>query len=204
MENDNGMTLREILKKYGSLSEECLQEFESQAVMESYMRKEVIVPQGKICDSLYFTSQGLTRVAFHRGRKEDTICFGGAGDVFMSFHSLYGSQKAVFSLVAITDLTCYRVSNNSFRMLRQKYPDVQRWFANILMEQLYSFEELYSRLSLATPEERMRRFWDLKSDNLRAMSASQLTRVVPLKIIAQYLGMTAQTLSRVHRYLVGK
>lgn len=120
MENDNGMTLREILKKYGSLSEECLQEFESQAVMESYMRKEVIVPQGKICDSLYFTSQGLTRVAFHRGRKEDTICFGGAGDVFMSFHSLYGSQKAVFSLVAITDLTCYRVSNNSFRMLRQK------------------------------------------------------------------------------------
>ena len=54
MENDNGMTLREILKKYGSLSEECLQEFESQAVMESYMRKEVIVPQGKICDSLYF------------------------------------------------------------------------------------------------------------------------------------------------------
>lgn len=56
MENDNGMTLREILKKYGSLSEECLQEFESQAVMESYMRKEVIVPQGKICDSLYFTS----------------------------------------------------------------------------------------------------------------------------------------------------
>ena len=89
-------------------------------------------------------------------------------------------------------------------MLRQKYPDVQRWFANILMEQLYSFEELYSRLSLANPEERMRRFWDLKSDNLRAMSASQLTRVVPLKIITQYLGMTAQTLSRVRRYLVGK
>lgn len=202
MDEDKTLTLRQILDKYGQLSHECLSELEQGAEQLHFRRKEVMVPQGEPCGGIYFTSRGLTRVAFRRARKEDTICFGAAGDVFMSFHSLYGAQPAVLSLVAVTDVDCFRIPSHLFQDLRQKYPDLQRWLADILMEQIYSFEELYTRMALATPEERWRSFWDLKADALRAMSGSKLTRLVPLKIIAQYLGMTAQTLSRMRRQLI--
>lgn len=204
MKTKHELILPEILTKYGFLTPECVSAIEKLSRKECFTRKETIVPQDEKCDSLYFIAEGLVRVVFYAHSKQDTICFGSGGDVFMSFHALYGNKAAAFSLVSITDVMCYRLSNAHFNRLRNKHPCLERWFSNLLVEQLYSFEVLYQKLALASPEERFKNFWDYEADSLRNMPVPKLTRIVPLKIIAQYLGMTASTLSRLRRRITGR
>lgn len=94
-----------------SVSDDCAEAIEKAAHYETYEKKSVIVRQDKECDSFYFISSGVVRISFTRGNKEDTICFGGDGDVFMSFHSVWGGMPSAFSLVAVTDVELYNASS---------------------------------------------------------------------------------------------
>ena len=197
-------SLREMFNKYHWLSRECTDALESIAVREEFSPEQVRVRQGEICDYIFLNAKGITRVSMAKNGKADTICFGGVGDVFMSFRALHTGEPALFTLSAVSEVAAYRIPVRKFRNLRVKYQELDTWLANLLIEQIYSFEMLYSLLTLSPAEERLKNFWDFNTDNLRHLPRTKLSRVVPLKILAQYLGMAPQTLSKLRRKYVGK
>ena len=89
-------------------------------------------------------------------------------------------------------------------MAQERFPELYRLQANIMTEQLYSFEVLYKKLVLSAPEERMRNFWDYSIDDLRKPPVRSVLQSVPMTVIAQYLGITPQTLSKLRRKQLGR
>lgn len=198
------MSLEDVMLKYKWLSNECVSAVKRVSFSGKYFRHGRIVSQGEVTRDLIFISSGVVRISFQKGQKEDTICFGGRGDVFMSFHSIYAGEPSAFSLVGLTDGSFFRISMSKFEMLEKRFPELTIWMNKLLVEQFYSFEVLYRKLVMSSPDERLANFWDFHTDYLRNLPPASISRVVPLKIIAQYLGMTPQTLSKLRRRIVGK
>ena len=76
----------------------------------------------------------------------------------MSFRALHTGEPALFTLSAVSEVAAYRIPVRKFRNLRVKYQELDTWLANLLIEQIYSFEMLYSLLTLSPAEERLKNF----------------------------------------------
>ena len=198
------MELREILCRYKKLSHKCLSEVERHCELFIAERGEDVVRQGSDSHHIYFLASGTVRVGLKKGRKEDTVCFGGGGDVFFSLHAWWSGEPAAYSLGVLEACSGWKITFDSWRRLEQCHPELVDWMRTLLAEQLYSFERLYRSFAMTTPAERLSAYWDSTPASLRNIPPAILSRVVPLKYVAQYLGMAQQTLSLLRRRLVGK
>lgn len=194
-----------IMRAYHSLGDECLEALAAIARSAQFQKGETIVAQEKPCGNIFVIENGVTRVCFRKGDKEDTLCFGRGGDIFFSFHDWYSGEPPAFALEAVD----YKVEGwwipiRKFKELEERYPELYKWMQLLLVEQFYSIELLYRKLALATPAEKFDNFWHFLAPNLRNNPPKSLTRTLPLKFLAQYLGMTPQTLSKIRRKFVGR
>lgn len=71
-----------------------------------------------------------------------------------------------------------------------------------MVEQIYGFEKRYLFFTNKSAEDRFLNFMSIHSESLRRTSVKYISRIVPLKYIAQYLKITQSTLSRVRRRLI--
>lgn len=204
MEYPRQWKLVDVFKRCTPISEECGRAIEYAAAPFQAHKNEVIVKQGEIITDIYILSYGIQRIFLQKGDDEDTILFGGGGDVFISFHSFYCGQPSVFSLQALEDTEGWRLSHYKFHQLSAQFPELVRWMANLLVEQMFGFEDQYRERAMSTPMERFQNFWRATSDNYRNLPPNVLGKVIPLKYLAQYLGITPQTLSKLRRQVVGK
>ncbi len=198
------MELGEIMGRCSLLSRDCISAVERQCRPFFFDRGETVVAQDELCNDIIFISEGILRIALNKGSREDTLCFGGIGDVFLSFHTYYGGEVSRFKLVALEQGNGWRLDLDAYRHLEKQWPELIEWMRNMLVEQFYSFEGLYSNFALATPQQRFAGFWQTTPEALRAIKPADLSKTVALKYIAQYLGIAQQTLSRLRRRLVGK
>ncbi len=198
------MELHEILNNYFKLPDNCLKDLMTHCEEFSTERGQDVVRQDAETHHIYFFKTGTVRVGVVKGSKEDTVCFGGKGDVFFSLHAWWSGEPSAYFLQALEDSSGWRITFKEWRELEKRYPELINYMRMLLAEQLYSFERLYRSYALTTSEERLSNFWKKTPLSLRNIPPSNLSRVVPLKYIAQYLGMTQQTLSILRRRIVGK
>lgn len=197
-------TLREIFTDIAPVSEECLCEIEKSVRLVSTKKGEVIVRQGEMCDDIVLNRVGLFRVSNITDGVEDTLLFGTSGDVFTSIHSYFNREPSIFSLVAIEPSEAWLLSYSEFRRISDKYPEMVRWLSNLLTGQIYCFEKRYLFFNNKSAESRFLNFLRISCGTLRRPSVDYITRIVPLKYIAQYLKVTPSTLSRLRRKFVSE
>lgn len=197
-------TLDKILTQYCIPSEDCLHDFENAAVLHHIEKNEAIIRQGEVCDCFVFNRIGLLRVSNVTDGIEDTILFGTSGDVFTSLHSYYNSEPSIFSLIAVVDSQVWTISYQKMNMLADKYPELVIWMRNLMIEQIYGFEKRYLFFNNKSAEDRFLNFLRINCGSLRRAPIKYITRIVPLKYIAQYLKITSSTLSRLRKKLVSK
>lgn len=195
----------EIMRAYHCLSDECVEALAAISRYDEFLKGDTIVAQGKPCGNIFVIDSGITRVCFRKGKREDTLCFGNGGDIFFSFHDWYGDEPPAFALEAVDyKVSGWWISIQKFKNLEERYPELYKWMQLLLVEQFYSIEILYRKLAMATPLEKFDNFWNFLAPNLRNNPPKSLTRTLPLKFLAQYLGMTPQTLSKIRRKFVGR
>lgn len=205
METEEKELFTKIIGAYHPLSRDCIDALAALAHLDEFSKDEPIVCQDKPCGKIFIIKEGITRVSYRKKDKEDTICFGGGGDIFFSLHEFYCGDNPVFGLIAVDyKVQGWWISIQKFKALEEKYPELYKWMQFLLIEQLYSFEVLYRKLALSTPAEKFDNFWHFLAPNLRHKEAKSLSRTLPLKFLAQYLGITPQTLSKIRRKFVGK
>lgn len=201
-ESHTPWTLRQILTRSCTPSEECTRDFEQAAVLRKVAKGEAIVRQGEMCDCFVLNRVGLFRVCNFTDNIEDTLLFGSSGDVFTSLHSYYNSEPSIFSLIAVADSEVWTISYSKINMLCNRYPEMVVWMRNLLIEQLYSFEKRYVFFNNKSAEDRFLNFLRMNYGSLRRAPIKYISRIVPLKYIAQYLRITSSTLSRLRKKLV--
>ncbi len=181
------MTLKEILCATYPVSDATIDEIESLCEQIDVKKGEEIVRQGEVCSYLFFVSEGLFRVKFKNGLREETICFGLDGDPFTSIHSLLRNEPALYSFEALENSKCLRLPLTALQKLKSENKEVLSWMEAIMEEQIYAFERRYFHLGTADAYTRYKTFIALRAE---------IVNRIPLKYIAQYINVKPETLSR--------
>lgn len=168
------------------LAEAVVDSFIDLGTVVEYGPGEAITAEGSVDPGVYMLVEGIIRSWCWDGIVEKTAYFGTPGTMCVSFHSYLMGQAAPNTHEACCRSLLLRVSRESFNRLIDESHDFAKWALVNAQQQLYFFERK-NRLIQGSARERYESL--LKN-------RPEVARNVPLKMIASYLGITPQYLSR--------
>jgi CRP-like cAMP-binding protein len=163
---------------------------------ESFSKKDIVVSEGKICSSIYFIESGSLHSYLTDSNGEvHTIQFGFEGYWISDLFSFLSDKPALFTIEALENTQVYSLSKVNFEKACNEIPKFERFF-RILIQNAYVHSQ--QRLAHTFSEDAEQRYLDLiKKQPL-------ISQKVPQYIIASYLGIKPQSLSRIRNKLTKK
>lgn len=176
------------IREYYPMSDEALQAMLDCMTPMHYPKDTVLVHSGRKDGKVYFIEEGVTRSIFHNGDKDTTTWFSCEGDITFGMYSLYHGNPSIESVETLTNCLIYSMPIDSLNALYERYIDIANW-GRVIHQECNAMLSLFfvERLQL-TPKERYQMF--LKH-------YPGLVNRVKLKYIAEFLGISIYTLSRV-------
>ncbi|MCA6363999.1 MAG: Crp/Fnr family transcriptional regulator [Bacteroidetes bacterium] len=151
-------------------------------------RKKFLLQEGNVCRFVAFVEQGTIRHFHTKNGNEKTCDISFEGRWVTDFQSFNTQQPAVINLQAMEDSSLLIISRDQLTTLYTQYPKYET-FGRLIAEQIAQrATEIAMSLSSERPEERFR--------NLMLNQADMFQRV-PQKYIANFLGVSPETLSRI-------
>ena len=151
-------------------------------------KNEFLLTEGKTCKHLYFLCQGAIRGYYNLEGKEITYWFGFENDFVTSFHSFITGEPAVENIQLLEGCVLLSITKEKLTRLCNQYHEIER-VVRIAYEKYYiRLEERFVNNQFKTAAERYEKL--LKD-------TSHILERVPLGMVASYLGITQETLSRV-------
>lgn len=187
-----GEEFKELILQVVDLEPEAWAVFEKTLRFQRYKRKELVLREGEVCRHLFFIKKGYVRLYYLIDGTEITKDFNFENDICGSYASFKTQLPSRFSVVAMEELEVYLIERDSLFALMEKYPGMQK-FARISIEKMFIRKEMRESAFLVDSVEK--RYNDLFDER------PQITRRVPLKYIASYLGVTAETVSRIRKQI---
>ncbi len=154
-----------------------------------FRKKDFLLKEGEIENYLSFVEKGVARTFTTKNEKDLTIKITFENSYLSAYDSFLKRKPSQYNIQALTDLNIWRISYENLQKIYQI--PLGNIIARKSTEALY-LEKAERELSLLyeTAEER---YLNLFSKNAR------LLKQVPLKYIAQYIGITPQALSRIRK-----
>ncbi|MBD2754963.1 Crp/Fnr family transcriptional regulator [Spirosoma validum] len=147
----------------------------------------VLVRQNTVCQWVYFIEKGLTRTYYYKDGKDVTDWLSAEGQFAVSISSFMTQQPDRRIVELLEPSVLWAISHTDLENLYQQHHDIERLGRLLASHGLLLVQQRFDELHFATALERYR--------NLMALNPTLIQRV-PLGMIASYLGMTAETLSR--------
>ncbi|OWP82612.1 Crp/Fnr family transcriptional regulator [Flavobacterium davisii] len=149
-------------------------------------RNQYLVVNGSVDSHLYFVKEGSIKISVF-DIEEQIIRFGYQGDFITCLDSFLSEKPTVFSIQAIKKTTVLKINKNKFKTLMYTNTEnLKIW--NALLENLV-LQQLEREIDLLTVSAKKR----LE----RVQERNPLVfQVIPHKLIANYLRMSPETLSR--------
>ena len=183
------MPLSQIIDGVHHIAPASIALMEAEATISHFAKGERLVEQGHPCHHIFFAAEGLCRSLHEQDGREDTRWFATPGDVFTSVCAWHNNEAAIFSIEAITPLSCYVIDFTSMRRLLAADEGIRQWAMRLLAESLYVLEKRYTIIGRGSARERY--------EALIKGRPKEMINLIPLKYIASYLKITQETLSRV-------
>lgn len=180
-----------------SLTEEGWQLLEGVAVIKNYRKGEFFLHPGQVCNYVSFINQGLVRGYYLLDGKEYvTGFFDGDECVYFSAYESFLSRKPTeLYYEALEDTEIVDISYDDLQMLYDKVPGADR-LGRLVAEDLYIIlSEKNASFQLESAEQRYLKL---------LQSRPLLFQKVPQYMIASFLGITPEALSRVRARLSRK
>lgn len=149
-------------------------------------RNDFLRQQGSVDSSIYFVESGSLKVFILEGGEEQIIRFGYKGNFLVALDCYLSGRPSVFAIQAIKKAVVRVVSKETWLdgMEGEHY---QKWWIGVLEQLVLQQMEREIDLLTASPKERY----------LRVLKRSPaLFQEIPHRYIANYLRMSAETLSR--------
>lgn len=173
---------------------------EELAIVERYLktvrlkRKQFLIREGRQYDFIGFVSKGAIRHFTWRDGVEKTCNVNFENQFFTDFDSFYRGTPTTNNSVAMEDSIVLTLSKADRDLLLAECPAFER-FSRIISEQaVQEAAERASRLTWDRPEDRYLHLLEHQPD---------LAKRVPLKHLANMLGVSAESLSRIRKRLAG-
>ncbi len=179
---------RGLARRYGTLSTEQMNQLAELLVPMRLRRRQLLLDAGSVCENIYYVERGLLRQFYNKNGRELTEHIGSEGSIIMCIESLFRHVPSHLTIEALEPSTVYAIPFTSFMQLCESNFAFCKILLSILEESLIVSQHKADTLRYETAQERYRRTLHDLPD---------LVRRAPLHILASYLQMTPETLSRV-------
>lgn len=154
----------------------------------TFKKNDLIVKQGQVQEYFYFICKGVIRIYFYKNGKPVVERFVKEGGFFGSNFSHITKEPGIHNYEALEDMELLRIRYTDLNNLCKGSHQIERLYRLSLellhvnyVSRFYTFANLNS-------EERYHQFITDYGDIMNR---------IPLKYVANYLGMTSETLSRI-------
>lgn len=157
---------------------------------------EFLLQHGEVCRNTFFVEKGLLRMfSIDKNGKEHIIQFAPENWLIGDRSSLYFNEKSNYYIEAVEDSEVSVLQRDFFNKLLAEFPNSIEKNNLIIQKHVKSLQDRINSLLGETAEERYLKFIKMYPDLLLR---------VPQWMIASYLGITPESLSRVRKELARK
>ncbi len=178
----------DILNQFANISKDAKNELTDIILVREFTKGELILEQGKICKYLYFLKSGFVRGFYNQDGKEITSWFAFENDPVVSMYSFISQKSSFETIEVLEDSIFYTISYENLQMLFKKYSEFNL-IGRLLIEKYYiELEERTMSFQYQSATERYKKILECQPQILQKAS---------LGMIASYLGISQETLSRI-------
>lgn len=165
-------------------------------VRKRLRKRQYLLQEGDICKYLSFVAKGLVRTynVDEKGDEHMSV-FGWEGWWISDFNSFLSVVPAVFNIDAIEDSELLLIARSDYDALTEQVPIMDRYFRILFQNSLVTKER---RLMSSITHTAEQKYVSLLHSNPEIISR------IPQNMIASYLGIAPETLSRIKRNLAYK
>lgn len=164
--------------------------------MKKVGKHEMLLQEGEVCRNTFFVEKGLLRMySIDKNGKEHVIQFAPENWLIGDRSSLYFNEKSRYYIEAVEDSEVLFLQPDFFSKLLEEFPNTIEKNDLIIQKHVKSLQDRINSLLGETAEERYLKFIKMYPDLLLR---------VPQWMIASYLGITPESLSRVRKELAKK
>lgn len=175
-------------EEYIRLSDELRIALDEKITHVYFKKGEMVHDANKICTESYFIQKGLFRTYFFKDGKEISEYFPAENEWCNSPKSFISRQKDIYYIDAIEDTTAFCLNVDDLVYLFNNFPEMER-YSRLSMGTVFGhlMERIVS-LRFSSAKEKYQHFLDTYRD---------IHHRIPLGMVASYLGITQETLSRI-------
>ncbi|MCD0490251.1 Crp/Fnr family transcriptional regulator [Pedobacter sp. MC2016-14] len=159
-------------------------------------KRQYLLQEGQVCKHLSFVAKGLLRTynVDEKGLEHMSV-FGWEGWWISDFNSFLSGDPAIFNIDAIEDSELLLISYDDYENLTLRVPIMDRYFRMLYQNSIVTKERRLMSSITHTAQEKYLKL---------AESNPEILERIPQNMIASYLGIAPETLSRIRKNLVAK
>ena len=168
---------------------------EQRLTVQQLKKGELLTRQGEISRTVSFINSGLLRMFYLVDGKEISTGFIGQDEYISQYDSFLLQQPSTGNIDALEDSEVVNLSYSDMQELYQKHPIFEIFGRRIAEKLFIMVTSQTTRLLTLTPEERYQYI---------LQNQPYVIKQVPQYMIASYIGITPEHLSRLRRKMSGK
>lgn len=149
-------------------------------------RGEILIHAGEYDPDIYIVVEGVIRHVYMDGDNEHTATFALPPTMFMEYHCFYAREPSFYQVEACCHSVVLRIPKRHYDVMLAESCEFVRWALSMADNQFY-FYERKNRVVNGNARERF---------DAMIRNRPEIMENVPLRIIASYLGITPQYLSK--------
>ena len=152
------------------------------------LRGTVLVHEGEISKYIYYIDRGLVRQSYNKKGRVLTEHIGYEGSIIMCIESLFNHEPSLLTVEALEPCMIYALNYDEMVLASHSSFEFCNLLMSIYKESLILSQQKADALRFSSARERYEKTLE---------AHPEIIRRTPLHIVASYLQMTPETLSRV-------
>lgn len=178
------------------IAKEDLHLIQSLSVQKKVYKKEFLLKEGEVCKNIVFNCKGLLRLyKIENDGKEFILKFGLENNWMSDRESYITNKPSQFAIEAIEDSEVLIWEKEQFDFLLEEIPGFKNWMRSLnAKSQIANQKRIYTSIISNSAQ----KYFNFLETHPRVFNR------VPLHMVAAYLGVSRETLSRIRKHVAYK
>lgn len=155
---------------------------------EEFKKKDFLIREGENCEFIAFIAEGIYRFYYVQEGEEKVTAFFFPGDFVTNYRSFLTGKPSEHYIESLKPAVIYKIKKTDLNLLYEKHKNMER-LGRFIAENLFlAVTKRLDSFLHGTPESRYKELLDRNS---------KLLQEVPQYMLASYLGIKPETLSRI-------
>jgi len=177
----------QTVAQFTNISQESKQDLSGALKRFEFEKGKILVKPYSVCNYLYFVEEGLTRTFYYKNEKDITDWISAENSFAVSLISFITRKPDRRGIELLEPSIIYALHHDELESLCIKHHDIENFVRRLVSFGLIQVSEKFDALHFETA---LQRYQTLMKNT------PALLQRVPLGMIASYLGITQETLSR--------